>query len=91
MNLYKLGVPTRNTPPSKTRNLFGPRLKEIRLGRGMSAVALIAKLEINGWSLLPSSLSDLEAGRRSLTDVELMLLLKVLRADLSDLIPRKEG
>jgi len=57
----------------------------------MSAVALIAKLEINGWSLLPSSLSDLEAGRRSLTDVELMLLLKVLRADLSDLIPRKEG
>lgn len=89
MKLYKIGVPTRNTPPSKKRNIFGPRLKEIRLERGMAAVALIAKLEIHGWALLPSSLSDLEAGRRSITDVELMLLLKILRTDLSDLQPPK--
>jgi len=82
-------VPARNTPPSKTRNIFGPRLKELRLERGLAATALMAKLEIHGWTLLPSSLSDLEAGRRSITDIELMLILKVLKADLIDLLPPK--
>ncbi len=55
----------------------------------MAATALMAKLEIHGWTLQPSSLSDLEAGRRSITDIELMLLLKVLRSDLTDLLPPK--
>jgi len=84
-----MGVPGRNSPPSKYLNLFGRRLKEIRLEKGISATAMLARLEIQGWSIHNSTLSDLEAGRRIISDVELMVMLKVLRADLTDLLPPK--
>ena len=85
--LYKIGVARRSTPETShgKRNVLGPRLKAIRRQRGLRAVAVVEKLQRRGWDISPAVFSHLEAGNRFLTDVELLLLLKVLGASLRDL------
>ena len=55
----------------------------------MTATKVIAKLGVLGWDVGHSTFSSLEAGDRILADTELVLVLRVLHADLSDLrLPR---
>jgi transcriptional regulator with XRE-family HTH domain len=65
--------------------VFGAQLKKLRLARGITATKVIAQLGILGWEVGHSTYSNLEAGHRLLADTELMLILRVLKADLSDL------
>jgi len=65
--------------------VFGSQLKKLRLARGITATKVIAQLGILGWEVGHSTYSNLEAGHRLLADTELILILRVLKADLSDL------
>jgi transcriptional regulator with XRE-family HTH domain len=65
--------------------VFGGKLREIRVSRGMKATAVIARLGVLGWPVSSSTYSQIEGGRRILADTELMLILRVLNAGLSDL------
>jgi transcriptional regulator with XRE-family HTH domain len=69
----------------KQKNTFGKKLKELRLGRGISLRDMAAKLEAAGWEVSEGTWGHVEAGRRILSDTELMLALRVLRLKLADL------
>ena len=65
--------------------MLGAKLKRLRLRRGKLAVWVCASLQRRGWDVSPSVYCHLESGNRMLTDVELLLILKVLKGRLSDL------
>jgi len=71
--------------PSSKKNTFGPKLKALRLAQGLTLGEVVAKLGVRGWEITETNLGHIEAQRRSLTDTELLALLKVLKASLSDL------
>jgi len=84
---YILPVPGRISPSGKAKNVFGPQLKKMRLERDLSATEVIAQLNVLGWDVANSSYSQLEAGDRILGDLELLLILKVLKTEFRDLKP----
>lgn len=47
---------------------------------------MVARLGARGWAISESAYAHLEAGRRIISDCELMLILRVLGADLTALI-----
>lgn len=51
----------------------------------MAATEVIAQLGVLGWEVGHSTYSSLEAGDRIIADIELALILRVLKADLKDL------
>jgi transcriptional regulator with XRE-family HTH domain len=68
-----------------SKNSFGKKLKELRLAAGISLRDFAAKLETLGWEVSEGTWAHVEAGRRILSDTELLLALRVLRKKLSDL------
>jgi transcriptional regulator with XRE-family HTH domain len=80
-------VPGRISPGGKAKNVFGPQLKKMRQVRGLAATEVVAQLNVLGWDVAASSYSQFEAGDRILSDLELLLILKVLKADFRDLKP----
>ena len=84
-----MGVPGRVSPKSKTKNIFGPQLKKLRLIKRMTATEVIAQLGVLGWDVGHSTYSSLESGQRIIADTELALILNVLKVGLGDLrLPR---
>lgn len=78
-------MPGRISPEKPTRNTFGPKLKEIRLSKGVTATFIIRKLQREGWSVSNYTYTQIEAGRRILGDTELLMILSVLGLRLRDL------
>lgn len=77
--------------PSSKKNTFGPKLKVLRLAAGLTLRDVVAKLGVRGWEISETNLGHIEAQRRTLTDIELLALLKVLKARLSDLERMRES
>ena len=66
-------------------NLLGPKLRALREGAGLRQVELAYRLQRVGWDIDPVTMNRVELGHRTLTDIELLLILRVLRRRLSDL------
>ena len=66
--------------------MFGPVLKKMRQSKGLTIAKVSLKAQLSQkWDLDETSLGHLEAGRRTVTDAELLFLLKIYGARLSDL------
>ena len=57
----------------------------MRLERGLRQNEVAVRLQLAGWDLGGDVLSLIESGQRGLTDIELVMILKVLEAGLADL------
>ena len=57
--------------------MFGKRLRELRMRRGLSQAALAEAVEVSGGRLTPNYVSDLERGLKAPT---LTMILKLSRA-----------
>lgn len=66
-------------------NVLGPRLKTLRMVQGLSAAELVRRLQRAGWDVSTQVFCHLEGGNRLLTDREILLILKELGLQLSDL------
>lgn len=68
---------------SKTRNLkcnmVGERVKQFRIEQGLSQRTLSIRLETEGIYICRGSISRIEDGTRTVTDLELYGLSKVLK------------
>ena len=75
--------------PSRSKrdkaNVLGPKLKQLRLDKGLTAAELVRQLQRAGWDVSQQVYCHLESGNRLLTDRELLLILKLLGAKLSNL------
>lgn len=63
----------------KTRNICGKRIKLARISRDMKQVDLCAALEVDeGMEISQTTLSEIEMGRRTVRDADLIVFAEVL-------------
>lgn len=71
-------------------NIVGDRVKELRIAKGLSQQALSNKLETLAIYICRGSISRIEEKQRTVTDIELYGLSKVLGVSMEELIKYKE-
>jgi|GEM_PF-1289979 len=77
----------RRTSPQPSEgklNLLGPKLRLLRESKGWRQIDLVFHLQKAGWDIDPVTANKIENGLRTLTDIELLFILKVLKRRLSD-------
>ena len=71
-------------------NMIGSRLRELRISRGLSQQALSDKLETLAIYVCRGSISRIEEKQRTVTDIELYGLSKVLDVSIENLFEATE-
>ncbi len=71
---------------SENKNLIGSKSKKIRKNRKMSQQTLSNMLELEGIYVCRGSISRIEARSRTVTDIELYAIAKVLGVEANDLL-----
>lgn len=74
-----------------TSNLIGKNVETMRKKRGISQKDFIAKLQLCGLDINPTSYSRLEGQLRSVTDRELYAIAQVLNVPMEALFPPHGG
>ena len=72
-------------------NIVGRRVRELRKKKKMSQLALSNKLELLGVYICRGSISRIEDGSRTVTDIELLALSKVLGVSIGDMFSNVEN
>ena len=72
------------------QNMVGPRIKQLRLEKGMTQKTLAERLEILAVYVCRGSISRIEEQKRTITDIELIGIAEVLQVDLSELFKKDE-
>ena len=75
----------KNNRWAKKKNMVGENVRKLRIQRGMSQQALSEKLETLAVYICRGSISRIEDNQRSITDIELYGLAKVLNVSIEDL------
>lgn len=71
-------------------NMIGRRVRELRIGRGLSQQALSNKMETLAIYVCRGSISRIEDKRRTVTDMELYGLAKILDVPIESLFETKD-
>ncbi|MEE1219734.1 MAG: helix-turn-helix transcriptional regulator [Ruminococcus sp.] len=74
---------------SNKANIIGQRIKEARIKAGLSQQQLSDKLELIAVYVCRGSISRIETGERSITDIEIDGISKVLNVSLDYLFGRE--
>ena len=69
-----------------TKNIIGANVVRIRKARGIKQGAFLTKLNLEGLTMSPTSLSRLEGQHRLVQDKELVILAKTLDVDVRELL-----
>ena len=72
-------------------NIVGRRVRELRKKKRMSQQALSNKLELLGVYICRGSISRIEDGSRTVTDIELLALSKVLGVSIGEMFSNVEN
>lgn len=67
-------------------NLCGRKIALLRSNMGISQRELADQLQIAGLDIDKNAIQRIEAGKRFVTDIELKIISKVLKINVSDLI-----
>ena len=68
-----------------TANMVGKNIERLRKEKGISQKDFIAKIQIMGCDINPTSYSKLEGQIRSATDKEIYVISKILRIPMEEL------
>lgn len=71
-------------------NLVGKNIERLRKERNIKQKDFIAKIQVMGCDINPTSYSKLEGQLRSATDRELYAIAKILNVKMEDLFDEKE-
>lgn len=72
------------------KNMIGNKVKELRIKKGFSQQTLSDKLETLGIYVCRGSISRVEDKQRTVTDIELYGIAKVLEVSIEDLFSTSE-
>lgn len=67
-------------------NVVGDRLAELRISMGESQNGIARLLQLQGWNVHKNAISQIEQGTRTVSDIELILLARVLKTTVDVLI-----
>ena len=69
-----------------TKNICGANIERIRKQQGMKQSTLVAKMQLAGVDINPSSLSKLEGQIRVASDIELKVIAKIFNVPMEALV-----
>lgn len=69
-----------------TKNICGANIERIRKSLGMKQTTLIARMQLFGVDINPSSLSKLEGQTRLASDIELKAISQILGVSMEELV-----
>lgn len=69
-----------------TKNICGANVERIRKQLGMKQATLVAKMQLAGVDINPSSLSKLEGQIRIASDIELKAISEILGVTMEELV-----
>lgn len=72
------------------QNMVGPRIKQLRLEKGMTQKTLAERLETLAVYVCRGSISRIEEQKRTITDIELPGIAEVLQVDISEFFKKDE-
>ena len=72
------------------QNMVGPRIKQLRLEKGMTQKTLDERLETLAVYVCRGSISRIEEQKRTITDIELAGIAEVLQVDISEFFKKDE-
>jgi len=73
---------------SRPPNLTGAIIRKLRIGLDLTQEALVAKCDVIVWGVISrSALSKIEACIRSVNDIELLVLARALKVEVTQLYP----
>lgn len=72
------------------KNICGSNVERIRKELGMMQGTLVARMQLEGVDINPSSLSKLEGQVRIATDIELKAIAKALNVSMEELVKTEE-
>ncbi len=67
------------------KNIVGKNIERIRKSRGIKQKDFIARMQIMGYDINPTSYSKLEGQLRSATDKEIFVIAKILEINMEEL------
>ncbi len=75
---------------SKQKNMIGSKVKELRIKKGLSQQTLSDKLETMAIYICRGSISRIEEKQRTVTDIELYGLSKILDVPIESLFEKRD-
>ncbi len=72
------------------QNMVGPRIKQLRLEKGMTQKTLAERLDTLAVYVCRGSISRIEEQKRTITDIELAGIAEVLQVDISEFFKKDE-
>lgn len=72
------------------QNMVGPRIKQLRLEKGMTQKTLAERLETLAVYVCRGSISRIEEQKCTITDIELAGIAEVLQVDISEFFKKDE-
>lgn len=72
------------------QNMVGPRIKQLRLEKGMTQKTLAERIETLAVYVCRGSISRIEEQKRTITDIELAGIAEVLQVDISEFFKKDE-
>lgn len=72
------------------QNMVGPRIKQLRIEKGMTQKTLAERLETLAVYVCRGSISRIEEQKRTITDIELAGIAEVLQVDISEFFKKDE-
>ncbi len=69
-----------------SKNICGANIERIRKEQGMKQSTLVAKMQLSGVDINPSSLSKLEGQIRVASDIELKVIARILGVPMEELV-----
>ena len=72
------------------QNMVGPRIKQLRLEKGMTQKTLAERFETLAVYVCRGSISRIEEQKRTITDIELAGIAEVLQVDISEFFKKDE-
>ena len=70
-------------------NMVGKKIEQLRKERGIKQKDFIAKMQVMGCDINPTSYSKLEGQVRSATDKEIYVISKILNVTMEELFDKK--
>lgn len=67
------------------QNAIGPQLRRLRLRLGITEAVFAERISAEGWKTTADEVVAIENQQRSVSDVEVLYLARVLAVDLGDL------
>ena len=71
-------------------NIVGKNIERLRKDKKIKQKDFIAKIQVMGCDMNPTSYSKLEGQHRAATDIELYTIAKVLNVQIEELFPDEE-